>query len=65
MQQLQNGDTLNLTFVHLLAHTRRQLGRTTYVTPTSYLELLLTYRQLLCTQRESLGHQRCRYEVRV
>uniref|UniRef100_A0A383V949 AAA+ ATPase domain-containing protein n=1 Tax=Tetradesmus obliquus TaxID=3088 RepID=A0A383V949_TETOB len=42
---------------------RRELGRHTYVTPTSYLELIYTYKGLLGQQRAAVLQLRRRYEV--
>ncbi|KAF6265404.1 dynein heavy chain 6 [Scenedesmus sp. NREL 46B-D3] len=42
---------------------RRELGRHTYVTPTSYLELIYTYQELLGQQRAAVLQLRRRYEV--
>jgi hypothetical protein len=42
----------------------RELGRHTYVTPTSYLELIYTYKELLGQQRAAVQQLRRRYEVR-
>jgi hypothetical protein len=41
----------------------RELGRHTYVTPTSYLELIYTYKELLGQQRAAVQQLRRRYEV--
>jgi hypothetical protein len=43
----------------------RELGRHTYVTPTSYLELIYTYKELLGQQRAAVQQLRRRYEVRA
>ncbi len=37
------------------------LGRKNYVTPTSYLELILTFKSLLSKKREEIEEQRQRY----
>lgn len=39
------------------------MGRHTYVTPTSYLELIYTYNELLDAQRSAVQQLRSRYEV--
>jgi dynein heavy chain len=43
----------------------RELGRHTYVTPTSYLELIYTYKELLGQQRAAVLQLRRRYGVRM
>lgn len=43
--------------------TCRELGRHTYVTPTSYLELIYTYNELLGAQRLAVEQLKRRYEV--
>uniref|UniRef100_A0A1I8IF50 EF-hand domain-containing protein n=1 Tax=Macrostomum lignano TaxID=282301 RepID=A0A1I8IF50_9PLAT len=40
-----------------------ELGRHNYVTPTSYLELINTYKQLLDAKRTEIHRQKKRYEV--
>ena len=39
----------------------RELGRKTYTTPTSYLELIKLYLEMLGTQRESVSMNESRY----
>ena len=39
------------------------LSRHNYVTPTSYLELILTFKKLLHKQREDIMKQKRRYEI--
>ena len=39
------------------------LSRHNYVTPTSYLELILTFKKLLRRQREDIMKQKRRYEI--
>ena len=39
------------------------LSRHNYVTPTSYLELILTFKKLLHKQREDIMKQKKRYEI--
>lgn len=41
----------------------REVGQNTYVTPTSYLELIYTYKQLLGAQQAAVDQLRKRYEV--
>jgi len=41
----------------------RELGRHVYVTPTSYLELIYTYNQLLNAQQSAVEQMKLRYEV--
>lgn len=43
--------------------TCREVGHHTYVTPTSYLELINTYTQLLGAQQAAVDQLRKRYEV--
>eukprot|EP00878_Enallax_costatus_P031925 GHUV01034994.1.p1 GENE.GHUV01034994.1~~GHUV01034994.1.p1 ORF type:complete len:506 (+),score=169.08 GHUV01034994.1:358-1875(+) len=47
----------------LAEDNRRELGRHTYVTPTSYLELIYTYNELLGAQRSNVQQLQRRYEV--
>lgn len=42
----------------------REVGHHTYVTPTSYLELIYTYKQLLGAQQAATDQLKKRYEVR-
>ena len=42
---------------------QRELGRYNYVTPTSYLELIYTYKNLLGKCREKVAYQKKRYTV--
>lgn len=37
---------------------KRDLGRHYYATPTSYLELIKTYKQLLASKRQQVGTSR-------
>lgn len=47
----------------LLWRCCREVGHHTYVTPTSYLELIYTYKQLLEAQQSAVDQLRKRYEV--
>ena len=40
-----------------------ELGRHNYVTPTSYLELLATYKQVLALKRDEVGTLKTRLRV--
>lgn len=53
------------TWVWRCLRVYRELGRHTYVTPTSYLELIYTYQELLGQQRAAVLQLRRRYEVRT
>lgn len=41
---------------------RETLGRYNYTTPTSYLELIRTYKTMLAQQREAVSHRLSRYQ---
>lgn len=47
----------------LSAQFEKELGRHNYVTPTSYLELISTYKNLLGKCRDKVAYQRKRYTV--
>lgn len=49
--------------VFLSMYVCREVGHHTYVTPTSYLELIHTYKQLLGAQQSAVDQLRKRYEV--
>ncbi|PAA64367.1 hypothetical protein BOX15_Mlig029056g2 [Macrostomum lignano] len=49
--------------INLSARFGSELGRYNYVTPTSYLELINTYKQLLDEKRTEIHRQKRRYEV--
>ena len=48
-------------FVRRVRRFERELGRKTYTTPTSYLELIKLYLEMLGTQRESVRINESRY----
>lgn len=54
-------ESVNELSARFLAEQRRHY----YVTPTSYLELLLSYKTLLAKRQEVVMTQKKRYEVRL
>lgn len=52
-----------VTHFRLCTFACREVGHSTYVTPTSYLELIYTYKQLLGAQQAAVHQLRTRYEV--
>ncbi|XP_041837982.1 dynein heavy chain 7, axonemal isoform X2 [Melanotaenia boesemani] len=55
--------SFHTTTIELSARFLAELQRHNYVTPTSYLELISTFKALLKTKREELMKLKCRYEV--
>jgi len=54
---------VRLTHVVNIVRFRRSLGRCTYVTPTSYLELLRSFNSLITQKQESTMKAKKRYLV--
>ncbi|EFJ50020.1 dynein heavy chain 6 [Volvox carteri f. nagariensis] len=53
----------HLTVRHLAEEFKADLGRHYYTTPTSYLELIQTYKELLSAKRKQVHGLKRRYEV--